>query len=151
MRSSLPSLLLTSLLAAQGFAADALNVEITSIWARATPPVATMGAAYMDIKALKVADKLLGATTPVADHVEIHATTNNNGVMQMRPLQDVAITPGNAISLAPSGTHLMLVGLKAPLKEGDAFPLSLRFEQAGEITVMVGISRDAPKPGHMHH
>lgn len=139
------------LAAADGFAADSGNVEITAMWARATPPLTTTSAAYMEIKALGIADTLLGATTPVAERVEIHATTDSSGVMQMRPLKAVAIAPGKATSLAPTGIHLMLVGLNAPLKEGGSFPLKLRFELAGEVTVPVEIRKEVPLNEHLRH
>lgn len=138
-----------------GYAAGALgadpNIEISSPWARATPPVATTGAAYLELKSLQ-ADRLIGATTSAADHVEMHATTAVNGVAQMRLVTEVVLTPGKPVAFAPGGLHFMLLGLKSPLQDGATLILRLRFEHAGEVEVSVPILKLAPGPGpHSGH
>ncbi len=125
------------------------HIEVISPWARATPPVASMGAAYLEIR-VPAADTLVSARTPVSERVEIHATQENNGVLQMRPLHSIPITPGKPAELAPGGTHLMLVGLHAPLAAGTSFPLTLKFERAGEVSVQVSVLKDAPAARHAH-
>lgn len=129
--------------------APARNIEITGPWARATPPVAKMGAAYLEIR-VQAADTLVSASSPVAERVEIHATVDNNGVLQMRPLSSIPIAPGKPAQLAPGGTHIMLVGLKSPLATGTRFPLTLKFTNAGEVTVQVSVLKDAPATPHVH-
>lgn len=123
--------------------ADAGKVEIASPWIRAVPPVAKMGAAYLTITSA-TADRLLGATTPVAEKVEIHATLDSNGVMQMRQQPDVVLAPGKPAVLAPGGMHLMLVNLRMPLVAGATVPLALRFERAGEVRIDVPVLKEAP-------
>jgi copper(I)-binding protein len=81
--------------------------------------------------------------------------------MRMRPLAGIDITPGQAVTLSPGGTHIMLQGLTQPLREKQSFPLTLSFEHAGsrEVTVSVeksGATRPAgqaagPPSTHMHH
>jgi copper(I)-binding protein len=147
----LAALLFMFIAAPQVDAADApaRNIEVISPWARATPPVAKMGAAYLEIRA-RAADTLVSATSPVAERIEIHATVENNGVLQMRPLDSIPVAPGKPAMLAPGGTHIMLVGLRAPLATGTSFPLTLKFKQAGEVTVQVSVLKDAPAAHHAH-
>lgn len=88
----------------------------------------------------KEADQLLSAKTQVADKVEIHEMTMSGDVMKMRPLSSIEIPAGGEVSVAkgnPNGYHLMLLGLKKPLKDGDRFPVWLTFKQAGEVKVEV--------------
>ena len=100
------------------------------------------------------ADRLIGARTPVASSVEIHSSTMDGDVMRMRQVEALELSAGSEMKLRHSGGshHLMLVGLKQPLKEGDRFPVTLRFERAGEreVTVWVQQPRDAGQ-GHDHH
>jgi len=69
------------------------------------------------------------------------------GMMTMRMVEDLEIPAGGSVTLAPSGTHVMLMGLKAALQKGTTFPATLRFEKAGEVAVQVmvqGIADLAP-------
>jgi copper(I)-binding protein len=84
--------------------------------------------------------RLLGATTPAADKVEFHNATEENGVARMRPMRSDDVAPGASVAFNPGGMHIMLVGLKQPLKEGQTIALTLNFEKAGkeDVTVPVG-------------
>jgi len=62
-------------------------------------------------------------------------------VMEMRPLASLDVRPGRKAVLKPGGDHLMLTGLKQPLKQGEAFPLTLEFEHAGKIEVQVNVGK----------
>ena len=77
------------------------------------------------------------------------------GVMRMREIDGIALAPKAKLQMRPgSGTHLMLIGLKEPLKEGATFPMTLQFERAGtvEVNVVVQVprARGASEPMHMH-
>ena len=88
----------------------------------------------------KKADQLLSAKTQVAQTVEIHEMTMDGDIMKMRPLSSIEIPAGGEVSVAkgnPNGYHLMLLGLKQALKDGDRFPVWLTFKQAGEVKVEV--------------
>ena len=138
------------LLAAAG---EASSVQIDHAWARPTPGGAQNGAAYMTIAEKGDADKLVGVSTPAAAMVEVHETIDDNGVMKMRPVRGLALEPGKPVALAPGGRHIMLMGLKAPLKVGDTFPLTLRFEHAAPVTITVTVESPSGMPGmgnHMH-
>ena len=107
-------------------------------WARASAPTARNGAAYMRIESAPGAkDRLLGARSPVAETVEIHETTVTDGIARMRRVLEIGIASDHPVDLAPGGMHMMLLGLKSPLKEGDLFPLILTFEKAGDVAVDV--------------
>lgn len=124
---------------AQGTGTSAITIE--QQWARATPSGAHTGAVYMtlDNKASS-ADRLTGASSNVADKVQVHEMTVVNGVMQMRELaQGLSIPPGGSVILKPGSYHVMLIGLKKPLTPGETFLLTLTFEKAGNISVTVPV------------
>ena len=88
---------------------------------------------------------------PGVARAELHEHAMAGMVMKMRPLAGLAIPAGQTVALAPGGMHIMLVGLKAPLREGQSFPLTLTFAKAGPqtVTVMVGkVGAMGPPPAH---
>jgi copper(I)-binding protein len=125
-------------------------------WARATPGQLANGAAYLTVtNSGKETERLVSAETPVAAKAELHVHLMEDGVMKMRPVDGVDIVPGTPIELKPSGLHIMLLNLKAPLKEGDLFPLTLTFQKSGPVTVSVLVEGVAAShsehEGHMAH
>ena len=124
------------------------TITVEHAWARATPGGARTGAAYMTlINSGASTDRLLSATTPVADQVQFHKETEDNGVSRMREVHNVERSPGGKIIFKPSEMHMMIVGLKQPLTEGQTFPLTLQFEKAGKIDLTIPIE----KVGAMQH
>ena len=105
-----------------------------------------VGAALMGFHS-DATDKLVSASSPVAERVEIHTMTEEEGVMKMRKLEGGLELPAKqSVILQPHGYHLMLMGLKEPLKADTEFPLTLKFEKAKEQTVTVKVlSRKALK------
>ena len=101
----------------------------------------------------KVADSLLGASSPVAARVEVHQMKNEGDVMRMRELSSVPIAPGQTVRMADSGLHLMLMELKSPLKVGDKLPVTLKFARAGEVRIEMWVQDKAQgdKAMHDHH
>jgi copper(I)-binding protein len=139
---------------AEEFKAGEILVE--QPWSRATPGGAKVGAGYLAItNGSATPDRLLSATTEVAGRTEIHEMSMNNGMMQMRPLPDgVEVPASGSVALKPGATHLMLLDLKHPLKEGDRFSGILTFEKAGPLDVTFevrGIGADAAGDGEHHH
>ena len=127
---------------AHGFAVGELVVRHP--YAAPTLSGVQNGAVYFkSIKnAGKQADQLLSAKTQVAEKVEIHEMTMDGNIMKMRPLSSIEIPAGAEVSIAkgnPNGYHLMLLGLKQSLKDGDRFPVWLTFKQAGEVKVEVSV------------
>jgi copper(I)-binding protein len=133
-------------------------IEIKAPWARATPGQAQNGAAYLTIIS-PTTDRLTAASSPVAKKAELHTMSMEGGIMRMRPLTAVDIPAGQTVTLGPGGTHIMLLGLTQPLREGQSFPLTLSFDHAGprQVTVViekagaVGPGSTGSPPMHMHH
>jgi copper(I)-binding protein len=110
------------------------GVTVTHPWARATPGGATIGSAYLEVKAERgKGDRLIGARSPAAGTVELHNHIMEGGIAKMRRVDAIAVPGGKSVVLRPSGYHLMLTDLKAPLKEGDLVKITLVFEKAGAI------------------
>ncbi|KKL54192.1 hypothetical protein LCGC14_2267880 [marine sediment metagenome] len=129
----------TLLSAAPAFA----QVAVTDPWARASILASRPGVAYLTLQA-DAADILHAISTPVAKTAMIHdVVTGPDGIARMRAVQALPIPAGEAQVMAPGGMHIMLVGLSDTLRSGDSFPLSLTFENAGEITVEVQVMRAA--------
>lgn len=98
---------------------------------------AKSAAAYMAISNEgEAADRLLGIETPAAQKTSLHATEHaGDGVARMRPVAGIEIPAGETVNLEPGGLHVMLMGLTAPLKEGDMVPATFLFERAGAVSV----------------
>jgi periplasmic copper chaperone A len=106
------------------------SVTVSDAWARATPPHAATGAAYLTLTS-PAADTLVGVSSPVAAEAELHSMTMEGNVMHMRPVEGGLDLPaGKPVTLAPGGTHVMLMGLRAPLKQGQGVMLHLTFRNA---------------------
>jgi copper(I)-binding protein len=137
------------LLCHPGLAAGGVTVH--EAWARASPGAATTGAAYVTLVGADQPDGLVGASTPIAGTAEVHETTNDNGVMKMRPVAVVPIPPHQTVTFSPGGYHIMLMGLKHKLVAGESFPLTLTFTHAASLTVDVqvrAVGQGAPMTDH---
>ncbi|HLX16273.1 MAG TPA: copper chaperone PCu(A)C [Bradyrhizobium sp.] len=117
------------------------DLVITQAWSRATPGGAKVGGGYLTIENKgAVADRLIGGSSDVAVKVQLHEMAVNNGVMTMRPLdQGLVIEPSKTVKLAPGGYHLMLLDLKSPLKQGDKVAVTLEFERAGKVSLLLDV------------
>jgi copper(I)-binding protein len=119
-------------------------IEIGHPWARATTINVT--AAFMTLHNTgKTADRLVSVSTPVAKKAALHVMAMKNGVARMHRVDGIAVAPGKTVVLEPGGFHIMLMGLRYPVKKGFKVPLTLRFEKAGIITVRAEVA----KPGAM--
>lgn len=100
----------------------------------AHPPLGgqTTGVGYMTIRnAGEVADRLLGASSPAAQSIELHTHRDVDGMKRMERVDGVDVPVGGAAEFKPGGLHLMFFGF-APV--GKNAPVTLRFEKAGEVT-----------------
>ena len=128
-------------------------INIGHPYARATASGQTTGGGFLKLENVGADDKLLSASAAVSSAVELHLMTMEGDVMRMRQVDGIALPAGKTVELKPGGLHIMFVGLKAPLKAGDAFPLKLKFEKVGEVEVMVNVEApgaDAAAPAHQH-
>lgn len=129
------------------------DLEIDHPYAVPSIAGAPNGAAYL--RGIRNAgdrpDRLLGAATAVATRVELHRMVMDGDVMRMRAVDAIPLPPRATTSLRHGGEyHLMLMDLKQPLKDGDRFDLTLRFERAGERTVKVWVQTPRDATGHRH-
>jgi len=126
-------------------AQQSANILVTKVWSRSTPPMAKNGAVYFTIVNNGPTDKLTGVSASIAQRTTLHRSKmgsgKHHGVMRMQSLSHIVL-PGNQPFIAkPGGHHVMLMGLKKPLKLGDTFDLTLTFEKAGKRTVSVAVQK----------
>ncbi|CCQ75741.1 copper chaperone PCu(A)C [Magnetospira sp. QH-2] len=115
------------------------DLTIKHVWARASAGMARAGAAFMQIENKGAEDKLVSASADVSKVVELHTHLMSDGVMRMRQVPNVPVPAGGKAELKPGSYHVMFMGLKEPLKEGQKFPVTLTFEKAGSTTVQVTV------------
>lgn len=137
------------------------SLEVSQAWARPTVAGQGSGGGYLVLTNRgTVGDRLVAAQTALADRVEMHRMSMEGDVMRMRPVESIEVPAGATVALQPGGLHLMFIGLKAPLAEGQQVPLLLRFEKAGEVAVKAtvqaqGSAGSAAPAGaqgkHQHH
>ena len=118
------------------------RVAIEDAWAAPTPVGVDVSAGYLTIaNGSGQADRLLSATSPRAERLEIHEMSMSEGVMQMRPTDSLVVGAGQETALAPGGAHLMFYGVAEPFAEGQEVPIQLTFEHAGTIDVLLPVRR----------
>jgi periplasmic copper chaperone A len=118
-------------------AAAEITVEQASV--RATAPGQVTAMADLTLRSEKIA-LLIGVTTPLAESVELHLMTHDNGVMKMRAVKEVALPAGRLVKLSAEGYHLMLINIKALIPEGVAVPLQLKFQLADKKIITLDAS-----------
>ena len=138
-------------------------ITIEDQWARTSPAMASMGAAYMSISASE-GDQLVGVSVPasVAARAEIHEmvpadmdhsmddsmdddeTAMDMGAMVMQQIMALDLPAGETVNLEPGGYHVMLIDLAEPLVEGESFEVTLDFAEAEDLTVEVVVRTEAP-------
>ena len=126
------------------------DVMVKGAFARASAmSTAKAGAVYMTLMNQgAVADRLMAVTTGAAISAEIHEALMEDGVAKMRPVEVFDVPAGGSVELKPGGYHIMLMGLKAPLKKGDMIMLQLKFEHAGLVDVMAHVGDVAEEHAH---
>jgi copper(I)-binding protein len=145
MRNLLPLLMVF-------FSASALaQIEVEKPWSRATAPGAKVAAGYMVLRNKGAADRLVGASSPAAARVETHVTEKDGEVLRMKQVKGYDVPARGSFELKPGGAHLMLIDIRQPFKEGDRVPVTLRFENAGEVKIELPVSRAAPAAASGHH
>jgi copper(I)-binding protein len=112
------------------------NIDITEAWTRASGSAAA-APVYLHIVSAKDPDKLLGIEVAAAEKVELRDDSQAGG--RSVPIPVIDIPPGGTVNFAPGGRYLNLVGLKAPLKEGESFLITLKFDKAGTSSTSVKV------------
>lgn len=148
----------TLLLAVPAFAHNGVihlgPINISQPFTRATLPNAPVGGGFLTIENTGTEpDRLVSATSPASDVVQIHEMAMEGNVMKMRQLADgLEIPAGETVVLAPGGFHLMFMGLKQAFVEGEAIEVTLVFEKAGtvEVSLSVGAVAASEAEGGSH-
>ncbi len=124
-------------------------LKISAPWARATPKGASVGGGYMTITNTGTApDRLIGGSSAVSRSFEVHEMKMEGGVMKMRMVAGgLEIKPGQTVTLDPSGYHIMLMGLKKQLMQGEHFKATLQFAKAGKVDVDFTVEGIGAKTG----
>jgi len=137
---------LASLMTAPAFAGSV--IEVMHPWARPTIPNRP-GVTYFGVHNVgDAADRLTGARAERVEKIEIHKAEQIDGVMTMAPVDAIDVPAGGMAHLGPGGFHLMLFGIDSPLKEGDKLQMTLIFQQAGEVSITVPVSKKMGDPQH---
>ena len=131
--------------------AFAEGIEIVEPYARSASPTAKTGAAFMQIVNHGEADRLINATSPAADLVQLHThIEGDNGVMKMVHVEEGFDLPaGGTLSLERGGKHVMLMGLTSPLEQGATVSVTLTFETAGDMVLDVPVDMERMPAGGM--
>lgn len=121
---------------AHGGATQHGSLTLEAPWTRAAGQ-GGQGAGFLTIRNAGGADRLLSASTPAAGRTELHTMLRDGNIMRMRQVEAIAVPANGAVSLAPGGLHIMLIGLTRPLVVGESVPLTLVFEQAGAVALQL--------------
>jgi copper(I)-binding protein len=126
------------------------DLHVRHPWTRATPPGAKVAVGFLEIRnSGNEPDRVVGASTPHAERVELHVMMREGDVMKMRGVQSFEVPARQRLTLRPGGPHLMIIGLKRPLAKGEQIPLTLRFERGGEVRIELEVqAADSKKPHH---
>ena len=145
-----PALIALLLLLASCDGGGPPDIQIADAWARETVAGQSGTAGYVTIANRGTGDdRLIGITARAPVTAMLHETSTRSGISSMRALPNgVAIPAGGTVSLKPGGGHVMISGLTAPLRQGDALKLTLRFERSGERPVDFKIAPAAAGMGH---
>ena len=146
-----------AVLSAPTFAAGAADsVTVVDPYVRQAPPGATTTGAFMVLKNGGTKDiKLVKADNPASKTTELHTHLNEGGVMKMRPVKDIEVKAKGEAVLKPGGLHVMLIDMKAPMKDGDVIPITLTFDDGSSKKVDVPVKKptanDMPMGGMGGH
>lgn len=145
-------LLSALIIAGLATSASAAGIQVKDAWARATVEGMNMSGAFMTIRndnAKK--DFLTGGSSEVAERVEVHTHINDNGVMRMREVKGgIPLAAKADTELKPGSYHIMFMGLKRPLKDGETVPVTLKFKNEKPQTVNIPV-KTTPMPAADKH
>lgn len=150
------SLFAAGLMFSAGVLAGAADhVSVQDPYVRLAPPNAPATGAFMVIRNNGDKDvKLLKVDNPVSRVTELHTHLNDGGVMRMRPVAAIDIKAKGEAVLKPGGLHVMMIDLKAPIKEGDVVPITLSFDDGSskkvDAKVLRPMAAGMPMMDHKH-
>jgi len=117
----------------------AADVEVKAPYVRAVPPGQSNSAAFMQLYNQGADVALVSARSKVAQNVELHTHTQDEGVMRMRRIDQIELPAQQQVTLKPGGLHIMLIGLQRPLMEGEKVEMTLEFSDGSEQSISLPI------------
>lgn len=142
---------LAACLSSAAFAGD-VAFKVTDSYARSASPAAKTGAAFISLMNMSgTDDRLIGASSPAAKRVELHTHVENDGIMKMVHVEEgFPVEAGGMIMMQRGGQHVMMMGLNGSLEQDAMVPVTLTFEKAGQVEIMVPVDLER-KPEHGGH
>ncbi|GLS89709.1 hypothetical protein GCM10007916_07760 [Psychromonas marina] len=151
MMKLISSLLFSLILLNTNFA-NAAVFSIEDAHVRATPPHSQNSAAFMKIhNSSDISRKLITVSSDIAERVELHSHIMSDGMMKMRQVEAIEVDANGTAILRPGSFHVMFLGLKSPLVEGENVRLRLYFDNGDEITIDAPIKKITTKKKMKHN
>jgi copper(I)-binding protein len=148
VRSGILISVFSILFSGQAFAARSSGVSVDGVWCRVSEVHAHTAFVYMTLSiGAEPADKLVGATTPIAGNVEMLAPRSVKGRERLEAAHEIELDAHAPTVLQPQGPHLILKGMRHPLLPGEKFLITLEFAKAGKREVMVKVLKQPPATG----
>lgn len=129
------------------------DLVISNPWTRAMPSVATTGGGFVTITNTgQMDDRFISAQSSVGDVAEIHEMSVTDDVMRMQSLPNGLVIPaGQTIEFKPGSYHIMFFGVQSPFTQGDLVPVTLNFQNAGDIDLMLPVAQMGSSTPPMDH
>jgi periplasmic copper chaperone A len=126
------------------------QIMVSDAYIRQAPPGAMATAAFLVIRNASPGEiRVVKASNPASRVTELHTHLNEGGVMKMRQVKDIPVPPGGETVLKPGGLHIMLIEMKAPLKEGDTVPITLGLDDGSSKEIGVPVRNPSSSSSSM--
>ena len=122
------------------------SIRVSNAYTRATVPGQQVAGGFLNIENLGATDQLIGASSAVANEVQLHEMLMDGNVMRMFQIKEIPLPANGRVDLRPGGLHLMFLGLRAPIIAGQEIPVRLKFARSGEIEVRLLVSAPGSSP-----
>lgn len=140
IRAVLGASLLSAFASAFGHEFRKGDLLIDHPWTRATARGQSVAAGYLEVRnGGRAADRIVGASTPAAERIELHVVMMEGGVMKMRQVPSYDVPARGKVQLKPRGPHLMIIGIRREFRKDERIPVTLRFETAGEVAIELAV------------
>ena len=126
------------------------DIQVRNTWIPVPLLTTKSSPVYMTLKNYgSQKDQLLAVHSPMAESARLYTTVRNEKRLAIRPVERIPIPAQGSTVLGYEGVHIMLIGLKETLKEGQLVPVTLTFQHAGDLKLMVSV-RDLQMKGYIH-
>jgi hypothetical protein len=147
MNKILAVILLACVAMSQAIAGE---VKTSSAWARETAPGQEVGMAAVKVTSARDA-RIVGVSSTASNTAELHTMVVEDGMMKMRQVDFFELKANQELVLGPGGNHLMLIGLKKPLKVGNTVALTLTVEFADKRKELIEIKAEVKSMTELHN